>query len=30
MIDGGCIHYNMTRKEPNQYTSTEMSSNQQI
>ena len=30
MIDGGCIHYKMTRKEQNQYTSTEMSSNQQI
>ena len=30
MIDGGCIHYKMTRKEPNQYTSTETSSNQQI
>ena len=25
MTDGGCIHYKMTRKEPNQYTSTEMS-----
>ena len=27
MINGGFIHYKMTRKEPNQYTSTEMSSN---
>ena len=25
MTHGGCIHYKMTRKEPNQYTSTEMS-----
>ena len=30
MIDDGCIHYKITRKEPNQYTSAEMSSNQQI
>ena len=28
MIDGGCIYYKITRKEPNQYTSTEMSPNQ--
>ena len=30
MIDDGCIYYEMTRKELNQYASTEMSSNQQI
>ena len=30
MIDDGCIYYEMTRKEPNQYTSTEMICNQQI
>ena len=30
MIDSGSIHYKMTRKEPNQYTSTGMSYNQQI
>ena len=30
MIDSGCTHYKVTRKEPNQCTSTEMSSHQQI
>ena len=30
MIDGGSTPYKMTRKEPNQYISTEMSSNEQI
>ena len=30
MIDGGCIHYKIPRNKPKQYTSTEMSSNQQI
>ena len=28
ITDGGCLHYKMSRKEANQYTSTEMSPDQ--